>query len=192
MAATAANIKNAAHIVRVLSSGCRGSTLMSGSFLGNRLRGNSPVTFDSYCRPSVRRPAEAVRQSCRKERARARCGVGERLTEPGAPRDTDPAIKERDRASLYGANTMARWPEGASANGRWQRLRTVGPSTDVPGGGRFGGELMTDNSGRQLGEVSGRVPEQRQRVSYAPSRRSEFRNGAESIPYPFILTCRVL
>src|SRR5438874_12907507 len=34
MAAMAANTKNATHIVRVLGSGCRGSMLISGTFLG--------------------------------------------------------------------------------------------------------------------------------------------------------------
>jgi hypothetical protein len=39
----AANTKNAAHIVRVLGSGCRESMLMSGSFRANPLHVNSPL-----------------------------------------------------------------------------------------------------------------------------------------------------
>jgi hypothetical protein len=108
MAAMAANTKNAVHIVRVLGSGCRKSMLMSGSFLGNPLRVNSPVAFGELL-PSVGPQTPG--------------GVGNRVAKdvPAHATAWANAYREpqRDRASMYGANTMARRPDDAPANGRW-------------------------------------------------------------------------
>jgi len=82
MAAVAANTKNAEHIVRVLGSGCRQSTLMSRVLSWESSACEQPLRFAAIALPPVRRPAEAVGKSRRKGRARARYGVGARLSEP--------------------------------------------------------------------------------------------------------------
>ena len=85
-----------------------------------------PLRFAAIALPPVRRPAEAIGKSRRKERAHARHG--------------------------YGASTMVRmaptpWRGGQTGQRVLEKTNPMcTPSAEVPGGFRFGGELMTDNS----------------------------------------------